>query len=272
MTNADKSKIVKSTIEPVSDSKWMAYNELAWTDTLLSDPDELENEVSEYVKILKECSEIPPVTMLHLGCGCGVYDTVFKKHFKVCGIDISSGSLEKARVLNPEVEYIHADMRELSLGRTFDIVIIPDSIDYMKTDDELFVCLEMAEKHLKTGGVLLIAAKTKETFRNNNFVYSGEKDGIHVTLFENNHIIEEKPNTYEATLLYLIREAGELTIHTERHVLGIFPLAFWQKAFGGLNLSFEQRTINSVYDKFVMGDGEYPVSLFIAVKSGSSHA
>ncbi len=37
------------------------------------------------------------------------------------------------------------------------------------------------------------------------------------------------PNTYEATLVYLIRQQGELTIHTDRQVLGLFSQATWEK-------------------------------------------
>ena len=44
-----------------------------------------------------------------------------------------------------------------------------------------------------------------------NFVYTGEKNGLDITLFENNHIYKTKPDSYEATLVYLIRRHGELT-------------------------------------------------------------
>lgn len=34
-------------------------------------------------------------------------------------------------------------------------------------------------EHLETGGVLLVVAKTEETFQNNNFAYTDEKDGVY---------------------------------------------------------------------------------------------
>jgi len=40
---------------------------------------------------------------------------------------------------------------------------------------------------LKPGGVLLIVANIKEEFRENNFVYTGSKGDVEVTIFENNY-------------------------------------------------------------------------------------
>jgi hypothetical protein len=67
-----------------------------------------------------------------------------------------------------------------------------------------------------------LGAKTEETFQNNNFAYTGEKAGVHVTLLEKNYINPLRPNTYEATFVYLIRNQGESTIHTGHHAWGAF--------------------------------------------------
>ena len=92
--------------------------------------------------------------------------------------------------------------------------------------------------HLKAGGVLLVVAKTEETFQNNNFAYTGEKDGVQVTLFENNYINPLLCNTYEATFVYLIRQKGELTIHTDRQLLGLFSQVKWENHDQGKNHNF----------------------------------
>jgi len=190
-------------------STWIAYNELAWTEDWLADPAEYEDEVKVYVDLIQRAASAPPRTLLHLGSGAGGHDTIFKRHFAVTGVDLSPGMLNKARKLHPDIEYIESDMRTLRLDRQFDAVAIPDSIDYMASAEDLEQAIQTAVMHLKTGGVLLVTAKTKEIFQNNNFAYSGEKDGIHITLFENNFINPFHPNTYEATLVYLIRQQGE---------------------------------------------------------------
>ena len=45
--------------------------------------------------------------------------------------------LEKVKQLNPELEYHLGDMRTIRLVKTFDSVIIGDSIGYMLTKEEL---------------------------------------------------------------------------------------------------------------------------------------
>jgi predicted TPR repeat methyltransferase len=111
---------------------------------------------------------------LHLGCGAGGHDFHFKQHFSVTGVDLSEGMLEIAKKTNPEITYIKGDMRNVKLNEKFDAVVIPDSIMYMSTLEDLSAALRNAAAHMKPLGVLLIVARTKEDFRTNNFAYTGE--------------------------------------------------------------------------------------------------
>jgi ubiquinone/menaquinone biosynthesis C-methylase UbiE len=248
-------------------STWIAYNDLAWTEDWLADPAEYEDEVKVYVDLIKHTASEPPITLLHLGSGAGGHDRIFKRHFTVTGVDLSLGMLNKARALHPDIEYHEGDMRTLRLNRQFDAVVIPDSIDYMASRDDLRLAIQTAVAHLKTSGVLLVVAKTKEIFQNNNFAYTGEKDGVHVTLLENNYINPFRPNTYEATFVYLIRQQGELTIHTDHQVLGLFSQATWEKVFKDAELTMQKTNLNSIYDKHLLGDGEYPLIVFVGQKA-----
>ena len=248
-------------------STWIAYNDLAWTEDWLANPTEYEDEVMVYVDLIKRTAVAPPSTLLHLGSGAGGHDRIFKRHFTVTGVDISLGMLNKARVANPDIEYLEGDMRTLRLNRQFDAVVIPDSIDYMASQDDLQRAIQTAVAHLKTSGVLLVVGKTEETFQDNNFAYTGEKDGVHVTLIENNYINPFRPNTYEATLVYLIRQQGELTIHTDNQVLGLFSQATWEKAFNDAELTTQITSLNGIYDKYLLGDVEYPLTVFIGQKA-----
>lgn len=247
-------------------SSWIAYNELAWTEDLLSDLADCEDEVVGYVDLINRNTSTVPCTMLHLGCGAGGHDTIFKRHFAVTGVDISRGMLDKARLRHPEVEYIEDDMRTVRLGREFDAVVIPDGIDYMRSLPELKMAIETASMHLKPGGILLVTGKTKEIFRANNFVYTGEQDDLHVTLLENNYINQYRPDTYEATLVYLIRRRGELTIHEECHVLGLFSQEVWEKVFAEAGLFVREADLGGTYDKYLLAGGEYPLKIFIGKK------
>lgn len=247
-------------------SSWISYNDLAWTEDLLANPAEYENEVKVYVDLINQISSDPPRTLLHLGSGAGGHDFIFKRHFKVTGVDLSLGMLNKARIANPDIEYLEGDMRTLRLNRLFDAVVIPDSIDYMASLEDLRLAVETAALHLKPGGVLLIVAKTEESFRDNNFSYTGQNNDVHVTLFENNHINPLRPNSYEATFVYLIREKGELSIHTEHQVLGLFSQAIWEKLFEDAQLSLHTSNLDGIYDQYLLEQGAYPLTVFVAQK------
>ncbi len=247
--------------------KWKAYNELAWTDKILAPPDNYREETSFYIKILnkilsKEMSK-QPSTMLHLGCGAGAHDYHFKRYFQITGVDISEGMLTIARERNPQVKYIKGDMRAVNLNRKYDIVIIPDSIMYMVTLTDLREAISNAVCHLKTDGALLVTAHTKEDFQNNNFVYSGEKGDIHVTVFENNYIVSE--TIYEAAMTYLIRQNGKLKIYNEVHTLGLYPYNTWQNIFKENNLKISQVDMNHLYDQYLLEDGQYKLKIFSGI-------
>jgi ubiquinone/menaquinone biosynthesis C-methylase UbiE len=248
-------------------SNWIAYNDLAWTEDLLANPSDYEGEVMVYVELIKQYAAEPPVTLLHLGSGAGGHDWIFKRFFKITGVDLSLGMLNKARITHPDIEYIEGDMRTLRLNRQFDAVAIPDSIDYMVSKDDLRKAIQTATLHLKPGGVLLITAKTKETFQNNNFAYTGEKAGVHVTLFENNYINPLHPNTYEATLVYMIRQHGELTIQSDHQILGLFSQDIWEKLYHNSDLTMQETNLNGIYDQYLLGDGAYPLKIFVGQKA-----
>lgn len=248
-------------------SNWISYNDLAWTEDWLVNPTDYEEEVMAYVDLVKRSAKEPLHTLLHLGSGAGGHDYILKRHFAVTGVDISPGMLNKARTAHPDIEYLEGDMRTLRLNRQFDAVIIPDSIDYMAFQEDLQQAIQTAVTHLKTGGVLLLVAKTEEAFQNNNFAYSGEKDGIHVTLLENNYINPLRPNTYEATFVYLVRQKGELTIHTEQQVLGLFSQATWDEVFKNAGITMRKASLDGIYDSYLLNDGEYPLSVFVGQKA-----
>ena len=174
------------------------------------------------------------------------------------GVDISEEMLKIARSTNPEVTYFQGDMRSIDLKKRFDAVAIPDSIDYMATMPELQSAITTACMHLKSGGVLLIVTKTREEFMENNFCYTGTKGDVEITVFENNYIRKQDQSTYEATLVYLIRHDGKLSIHTDCHRLGLFSQTEWFSLLRDAGLEVKQARLDGVYNQFIIGKGEYP--------------
>jgi hypothetical protein len=47
--------------------------------------------------------------------------------------------LDIARIIKTEISYNLGDMRNIKLGEVFEAVVVPDSIDYMQTENDLFI-------------------------------------------------------------------------------------------------------------------------------------
>jgi SAM-dependent methyltransferase len=247
-------------------TKWKSYSNLAWTEPIVAPPDEYAEETELFIKIIKDNSKIKPKKLLHLGCGAGGNDYIFKRDFAVTGIDISKDMLKMAKKLNPEVVYYKEDMRTLKLGKYFDVVAIPDSIGYMVIANDLKRAIYTSHRHLKPGGVLLIVAHIKEEFKENNFLYTGSKEDVEITVFENNYIANPSGATYEATIIYLIRQKGKLEIHSDKHIIGLFKLEEWLNLIKGFEFQVKQIKMEHSYDRFILREGQYPLMIFVCTK------
>ncbi len=250
----------------IKKNKWKAYTDLAWTESLVYPPAEGLKEVKLFSKSIKENSKINTKTLLHVGCGSGIYDYTFKKHFKVTGVDLSKKMLEIAIQRNPEVVYRHGDMRTIELGKKFDAVTIPESIGYMTTKEDLRKAIRTANKHLNPGGVLLIMSNIKDSFKSNNFVYTGKKGDIEITIFENNYILHDNDSIYEATIIYLIRNKGKLETYTDVHTLGLFDEKTWHFLLKEEGFEVKETKEEHFYDEYMLEEGEYPLHIFVCIK------
>lgn len=248
-------------------TKYQSYNKLAWTEEIVALPDDSREETIAYVQAIKNHSKKELKTLLHLGCGAGGHDYTFKKYFQVTGIDISKDMLKIAKKRNPEITYHCNDMRSIKLKEKFDVVVIPDSIGYITTVKDLEKVIKLAYEHLNFGGVLLITSLVSEEFKENNFVYTGSSGGIEITVFENNYILNKLKTTYEATLVYLIRNKGKLKIYTENQIIGIFRTNTWLNLFKKAKFTKVKKIkLDYLYDKFILEEGRYVLKAFICVK------
>ncbi len=53
---------------------WKVYSDLAWTERIVSPPDQYKEETETYIKVIKEKASGELNSMLHLGCGAGGHD------------------------------------------------------------------------------------------------------------------------------------------------------------------------------------------------------
>jgi SAM-dependent methyltransferase len=96
--------------------------------------------------------------ILDVGCGTGEHLRHLYDHFADAeGAELSPAMRDLARNKLPQVPIHAADMRTLSLPRTFDaIVCLFSVIGYASTVDELNQAITAMTAHLNPGGVLLV--------------------------------------------------------------------------------------------------------------------
>lgn len=238
------------------------YSDLAWTWPIISPVEDYIEETEIFSKLIREHSKIEVKTLLHLGCGGGHNDYTFKKHFKVTSLDISEDMLALAKKLNPEVNYQYGDMRTIRLEERFDAVIALDSINYIKTVENLQRTFITAYEHLKPGGVFLtFVEQIAGQFKQNNTTHSTHsKDDVEITFIENYYDPDPTDTNYEATFIYLIRVGGKLEVHSDRHLCGIFKLETWLKLLK--EIGFKVKQVKFTHSTFTEGES-YPMLICI---------
>ena len=106
------------------------------------------------------CALIKPRgTLLDIGCGPGepMAAYLLAQGFDICGVDSSPTMISLAQGNFPDREWIIADMRALSLGRTFDGVMAWDSFFHLNYDDQRQM-FPIFRAHAKPGAPLLFTS------------------------------------------------------------------------------------------------------------------
>lgn len=218
------------------------YSDLAWLWPLWGEPSEYAPYCAHVTQLIRQFARREIRSLLNLGCGGGKNVFNLKSDFAVTGLDISPAMLDLARRLNPECRFVQADMRTFSLPERFDAVLIDDAISYMTTEADLRAVFERAYSHLNEGGVMVCGPDdTKETFEQNHTQATraapSKPDHVEVVFIENNFDPTPEDTEYEALMIYLIRENGQLRIEHDLHHLGLFPLDMWRRLL--LEVGFE---------------------------------
>ncbi|KAA2242434.1 class I SAM-dependent methyltransferase [Chitinophaga agrisoli] len=100
--------------------------------------------------------------ILDLGCGTGkpMMEYLLNQGMQVMGVDASYRMLEIARTNFPSVNFVQADMRQLSLNRKFDAIIAWNSFFHLPPEDQPAM-FPIFKDHLNNGGVLLFTSGTE---------------------------------------------------------------------------------------------------------------
>lgn len=236
------------------------YTDLAWLWPLWGDAaTEYANYSEQVTALIRQYSERQVTTLLNIGCGGGKNILNLKREFNVTGLDLSPTMLAQAKELNPECLFIQGDMRSFKLNNTFDAVLMDDAIAHMNNRADFAAAFRTAYAHLNPGGVLVVTPDvTVENFhQNKTTTFSATRDGLEVVFIENVYDPDPTDEQYETTILYLIRDQGNLRIETERWAMGIYSLGTWRRVLRETGFSVCE-------EHYCQGEDEY--IMFVCVK------
>ena len=169
--------------------------------------------------------------LLELGTGGGHLLHHLTGAFEATAVDLSEPMLAHSRRLNPGVTHHVGDMRTARLGETFDVVLIHDAIDYLKTEDDLRAAFATARAHLRPGGLFLaIPDDYEETFASPRIAHETRRqDGAELTYVEYSTDPDPNDTEIETVYVFFFRESGELRVEVDRHTTGLFPIGAWER-------------------------------------------
>jgi SAM-dependent methyltransferase len=100
--------------------------------------------------------QFAPASVLDAGCGTGrVGIELARRGIDVVGTDLDADMLAYARKKAPQIDWLHADLVDLNLGRVFDVVALAGNvIPYVEPRDRA-AAVAGAARHVATGGHLI---------------------------------------------------------------------------------------------------------------------
>lgn len=201
-------------------------------------------------------------TLLELGAGGGNVAFYLKRDFEMTLTDLSPAMQAMSKKQNPDCEHIVGDMRTLDLGRTFDGVLIHDAIMYMLTEHDLAQAFATAARHLKKGGILVIAPDcTRETFQV-GAVLEGHDAGDRAVQYVQ-WISDPDPTDtiFNYDFVIGLKEAGELKAVVDRQQCGLFPRQTWLDLMNGAGFDAK-----AVLDPSTAGESTERIEIFVGYR------
>jgi SAM-dependent methyltransferase len=225
------------------------YSDLAPWFHLLTHPSDYADEAAFVRRVVDDVAIGDAHTLLELGSGGGNNASHLKARFHCTLTDISPEMLALSRTLNPECEHLEGDMRTLRLGRAFDVVFVHDAISYLTTEDDLGAAVETAAAHVRPGGIVILTPDaTTEIFKpqTDHGGHDGA-DGRSLRYLEWTHAATG--STYDVDYLIIARGPGEdVRVVHDRHVLGLFPRATWERLVQEAGLELVDTTVDDPYE------------------------
>lgn len=218
----------------------LLYDELVpwyWlVDPTLDHADEAES----YRQALLRGATPKPETLLDLGSGAGNNAFHLKRDFRCTLTDLSDSMLGLSRELNPDCEHFQGDMRTLRLDRSFDAVLVHDSVMYMTTEADLLAVAETAFVHTRPGGACVFAPDVvRETFVEATNLIEGAEGQRALRGIEWSWDPDSSDCTTRVEYVFVLRDGETVRTVHDRHLEGLFSVATWQTLLGRVGFRVE---------------------------------
>jgi SAM-dependent methyltransferase len=97
-----------------------------------------------------------PASVLDAGCGTGrVAIELANRGIDVVGVDLDDSMLATARAKAPDLVWITADLLDVDLGRTFDVVVLPGNVMIFLTPGTETAVVANLARHVAPSGHLV---------------------------------------------------------------------------------------------------------------------
>lgn len=169
-------------------------------------------------------------SLLDVGCGTGELSLRFaRKGFSVTGVDLSADMLAVARVKSEEagfsIPFYEQDMAQLELPETYGIIgIFCDSLNYLRTEEEVKRTFSHASDHLIPGGLLVFDVHSPQKIDNGFVNQSFSLNGDSVSYIWDSFSGEEPHSVeHEISFFVLDESDGRYDRFDEVHYQRTFP-------------------------------------------------
>lgn len=208
----------------------MSYEQFAYLyDELMMDAP-----YEEWVQFVKEKLHQYPIDgnqLLDLACGTGELSVRFAKQgFSVTGVDLSSDMLAVAQAKAEEegvrIPFYEQNMADLEGQGKFNVIgIFCDSLNYLRTEEEVIQTFENVFQHLYSGGIFIFDVhsifKISQIFNNQTFTRNEDRLAYIWDSFPG-----EYPNSVEHELSFFVldEQTGKYDRFDELHFQRTFPI------------------------------------------------
>jgi SAM-dependent methyltransferase len=201
--------------------------------------------------------------VLDVCCGTGQFtEQMRQRGYEMAGIDASGQMIRYAHQNAPGVEFTVADVRDFSLGRTFDAAYcVYESLNHVPDTEGLAMAFTCIRRHLETGAPFLFDLNREEAYNlywNNSDAFV-ESDSAFITRSE----YDEKTKIGRCDITAFDRRGAvwlreDFTVRQKCHSIGATQSALLEARFADV-------TLYDARDAGMAGDAGYARTFFLAI-------